>query len=91
MAPNLRYMYTLEVRKILSLSALKLNCPHHYSTKLTIMTLNIHPNSKYQTLSVPMHKPTDEYFGGYKKGGGGGRGSKFHFIKIKCQRIRLMI
>ena len=25
-------------------------------------------SSKYPTLSVAMHKPTDEYFGGYKQG-----------------------
>ena len=32
------------------------------------MTLNTYPNSKYQTLSVAMHKITDEYFGVYETG-----------------------
>ena len=38
-------------------------------------------SSKYPTLSVAMHKPTDEYFGGYETGF---FSSKLHFIKLKC-------
>ena len=38
-------------------------------------------SSKYQTLSVTMHKLIDEYFRGYETGF---FSSKFYFIKLKC-------
>ena len=38
-------------------------------------------SSKYPTLSVAMHKPTDDYFGGYKQVF---FPSSFQFFKIKC-------
>ena len=46
------------------ISVLKLKFSHHYLT-------NHHDfkhSSKYPTLSVAMHKPTDEYFGRYETG-----------------------
>ena len=45
-------------------------------------------SSKDPALSVAVHKPTDEYFGGYRTVF---FSSKFHFIKIKCQRNRIKL
>ena len=44
-------------------------------------------SSIYTTLSVTMHKPTDEYFGGYKQGF---FSSKF-LLLIKCYRIKVTL
>ena len=85
MASNFRYMYTLDVRKILSSTVLKLNCSHHYQT----YHHDFKHSSKYQTSSVPMHKPTDEYFGGYETGGGGVLLSFTKLLKLNFKELDL--